>query len=151
MAVSAKTCWVLGVKSFTKSVHDALTLKPALSEVQSLTRVGLKRVFVDKGYRGKKHHPEGLEVNVSGQGSLYHRRLARRRSCVEAVIGHLKGDCRMGRNFLHGEQGDEVNALLSGSGQNMRKLMRGISKVPVFFVLFFKRFCAVLFCLYAKP
>ena len=154
VAVSAKTCWVLGVKSFTKSVHDALTLKPALSEVQSLTGVCLNRVFVDKGYRGRKHHPEGLEVNVSGDTpskSLYHRRLARRRSCVEAVIGHLKADCRMGRNYLHGEQGDSLNALLSGSGQNVRKLIKIISELPIFFVLFFKRLFALLFCLYAKP
>ena len=122
-------------------MHDALTLKPALSEVQSLTGVCLNRVFVDKGYRGKKHHPEGLEVNVSGQGSsrsLYQRRLARRRSCVEAVIGHLKGDCRMGRNFLLGERGDEVNALLSGAGQNMRKLMNKTSQLPYFFVSFLR-------------
>ena len=153
VAVSAKTCWVLGVKSFTKSLHDALTLKPALLDVQHLTGVSLKRVFVDKGYRGKKHHPAGLQVNVSGQRrlSLYHRRLARRRSCVEAVIGHLKWDCRMGRNFLHGARGDEVNALLSGSGQNLRRLMREANGFAGFFVLFFKRLCAMIFCLCAKP
>ena len=154
VAVSAKTCWVLGVKSFTESVHDVLTLKPALSDVQSLTGVCLKRVFVDKGYRGKKHHPEGLEVNVSGQRpspSRYHRRLARRRNSVEAVIGHLKGDCRMERNFLHGELGDGVNALLSGSGYNIRRLIREVKGLPSFFVLFIKRFFTMLFCLSAKP
>ena len=153
VAVSAKSCWVLGVKAFAHSLHDVLTLKPALSEVQSLTGVALSRVFVDKGYKGKKHHPEGLEVNVSGHTpkSPYHRRLARRRSCVEAVIGHLKWDGRMGRNFLHGKRGDELNALFSGSGQNMRKLMKGLCEAPGFFVLFFKRLWAMIFCVYAKP
>lgn len=139
VAVTAKTCWVLGVKSFTKSVHDVLTLKPALLDVQSLTGAGLKRVFVDKGYRGNKHHPEGLEMNVSGQGkslSVYYRRLARRRNCVEAVIGHLKNDNRMGRNFLLGEQGDEVNALLSGAGKNIRRLMREITIFSFLFCIF---------------
>ena len=153
VAVSAKTCWVLGVTAFTKSLNDALTLKPALSDVHNLTGVGLKRVFVDKGYRGKKHHPEGLEVYVSGQSksSPYKSRLARRRSCVEAMIGHLKWDCRMGRNFLHGEQGDGMNALLAGGGQNIRRLMREVNELPYFFVLFFKRLFAVIFCVYAKP
>ena len=120
-----------------------LTLKPALFDVQDLTGVSLKRVYVDKGYRGKKHHPEGLEVNVSGHHlrplSAYRRRLARRRSCVEAMIGHLKWDGRMGRNFLLGEQGDGTNAVLSGSGQNLRKLMKEAYGFPSFFVLFFKR------------
>ena len=106
-------------------------------------------MFVDKGYRGKKHHPEGLKVNVSGDTpskSLYHRRLARRRSCVEAVIGHLKADCRMGRNYLHGEQGDSLNALLSGSGQNVRKLIKIISESPIFLFFFSRAFCiAILF------
>ena len=154
VAVSAKSCWVLGVKAFTQSFHDVLTLKPALAEVQSLTGVALSRVFVDKGYRGKKHHPEDLEVNVSGQTqalSPYRRRLARRRSCVEAVIGHLKCDGHMGRNFLHGKRGDEINAVLSGGGQNMRKLMKGICELPAFFVLFFKKLYAMIFYLYAKP
>ncbi len=107
----------------------------------------------DKSF-GEKHHPEGLEVNVSGQRpspSRYHRRLARRRNSVEAVIGHLKGSCRMERNFLHGELGDGVNALLSGSGYNIRRLIREVNGLPSFFVLFIKRFFTMLFCLSAKP
>ena len=142
VAVSAKTCWVLGVKSFTKSVHDVLTLRSALLDVEDLTGVSLSRVLVDKGYRGKKYHPEGLEVKVSGDEkglSSYQRFLRRRRSCVEAVIGHLKLDNRMGRNFLLGEQGDGMNALLSGAGYNVRRLFREVYKKAYFFVSFFKR------------
>ena len=142
VAISAKNCWVVGVKSWTKSLHDVLTLKPALSQVQDLTGVSLKRVFLDKGYKGKKHHPEGIEVYVSGQPSphlkgVYRRKLGHRRSCVEAVIGHLKQDSRMERNFLMGEQGDEINAILSGAGHNLRKLMKIAHKGPSFFVLVF--------------
>ena len=142
VAVSAKTCWVLGVKSFTKSVHDVLTLKSAVLDVEDLTGISLGRVFVDKGYRGKKHHPEGLEVKVSGDEkglSPYQRYLRRRRSCVEAVIGHLKLDNRMGRNFLLGEQGDGMNALLAGAGFNVRRLFREVYQKTYFFVSFFKR------------
>ncbi len=147
----------ISYKGYNLSVQKKdlkLSGEPALSDVQSLTGVCLKRVFVDKGYRGEKHHPEGLEVNVSGQRpspSRYHRRLARRRNSVEAVIGHLKGDCRMERNFLHGELGDGVNALLSGSGYNIRRLIREVNGLPSFFVLFIKRFFTMLFCFSAKP
>ena len=144
VAVSAKNCWVVGIKSWSKNLHDVLTLKPALAQVEELTGVSLKRVFVDKGYKGKKHHPEDIEVLVSGQPSphlkgAYRRRLSRRRSCVEAVIGHLKQDSRMDRNFLMGEQGDSINAVLSGAGHNLRKIMKEINKIPYFFVFFFKK------------
>lgn len=140
VAVSSRNCWVLGVLSFTKSVHDVLTFTPALEQVRELTGVALKRVFVDKGYRGKLHHPKDVEVCVSGQKhkNLYRQRLSRRRSCVEPVIGHLKFDGRMGRNFLLGADGDAVNAVLSGAGQNMRKLMNKTYQLPSFFVSFLK-------------
>ena len=141
VAVSARNCWVLGVLSFTESIHDVLTFAPALEQVQDLTGVPLKRVFVDKGYRGKARHPEGIEVVVSGQShrSRYRRRLSRRRSCVEAVIGHLKSDGRLGRNFLLGSDGDAVNAVLSGAGSNMRKLIKELEHSPSFFCFIFKR------------
>ena len=58
---------------------------------------------------------------------------------MEAVIGHLKSDCRMGRNFLLGEEGDKMNALLCGAGYNMRKLMR--EGCDVSFIFLFQRLC----------
>ena len=61
------------------------------------------------------------------------------RFAVEAVIGHLKSDCHMGRNFLLGEEGDKMNALLCGTGYNMRKLMR--EGCDVSFIFFFQRLC----------
>jgi hypothetical protein len=40
------------------------------------------------------------------------KRELRRRSAVEAVIGHLKTDGHLGRNFLKGYAGDHANAVL---------------------------------------
>lgn len=147
VAVSARNCWALGILSFTKSVHDVLTFAPALEQIRDLTGVPLKRVFVDKGYRGKARHPENVEVVVSGQRhkNAYRRRLSRRRSCVEAVIGHLKSDGRLGRNFLLGSDGDAVNAVLSGAGFNMRKLMKELGQAPSFFCFIFKKLAQSLF------
>jgi transposase, IS5 family len=59
--------------------------------------------------------------------------LLRRRSAIEPVIGHLKQDHRMKRNYLRGQDGDCINALLVGCGFNLRKLTR------VFFWLIFGR------------
>ena len=50
---------------------------------------------------------------------------------MEPKIGHLKEDNRMDRNHLKGKEGDRINALLSGCGANMRKLL-----LAFFFVLF---------------
>jgi IS5 family transposase len=89
-------------------------------------------IFVDKGYRGSQHHPENVAVYISGRklsGTL--KRLLRRRSAIEPVIGHLKQDHRMKRNYLQGKNGDCINALLVGCGFNLRKLLR------VFFWLIF--------------
>ncbi len=136
VATSSKNCWVLGVKSFEKNVSDVHSLKPALSQVESLTKVKAKNLYVDKGYRGKEHHPSGVNVHIGGMSktlSPYKRKLHRRRSSVEAIIGHMKIDSRMGRNFLLGSQGDAINCLLSGASQNFRKLMLEVASFFVFF------------------
>jgi len=43
------------------------------------------------------------------------KRDLRRRSAVEPVIGHAKGEHRMGRNFLKGAHGDSANAVLDAA------------------------------------
>ena len=42
---------------------------------------------------------------------------------VEPVIGHAKGEHRMGRNYLAGQQGDATNAVLAAAGYNFRRLL----------------------------
>jgi IS5 family transposase len=48
----------------------------------------------------------------------------RRRSAVEPVIGHLKEEHRMGRNYLAHRHGDFNNAVLAAVGYNFRRLIR---------------------------
>jgi transposase, IS5 family len=43
-------------------------------------------------------------------------------SAVEPVIGHAKGEHRMGRNYLAIQQGDAINAVLA-AGYNFRRLL----------------------------
>jgi transposase, IS5 family len=50
-------------------------------------------------------------------------RLAKR-SAVGPVIGHMKTDGHLGRNFLKGRLGDRVNAVLSAVGYNFRRSVR---------------------------
>ena len=53
-----------------------------------------------------------------------HKRELRRRSAVEPVIGHLKDDHRMGRNYLAHASGDAINAVLAAAGYNFRRLIQ---------------------------
>src|SRR5204862_2902640 len=48
----------------------------------------------------------------------------RRRAAIEPVIGHLKQDHRMGRNYLTGRDGDRINAVLAAAGYNFSLLLR---------------------------
>ena len=64
-----------------------------------------------------------------------------RRCAIEPLIGHLKNDFRLARNYLKGTVGDAVNLLLSAAAFNCRKWMRAVAQM-LFFVLFtFQTFC----------
>jgi IS5 family transposase len=41
----------------------------------------------------------------------------KRRAAVESVIGHIKAEHRMDRNYLKGRHGDRANALLAAAVQ----------------------------------
>jgi IS5 family transposase len=67
-----------------------------------------------------------MKVYISGQKRGVTEALKpdlRRRSAVEPVIGHAKGEHRMGRSFFKGAQGDAVSAVLAAAGYNFRKLV----------------------------
>jgi IS5 family transposase len=53
----------------------------------------------------------------------------RRRAAVEPVIGHVKEDHRMGRNYLKGREGDRINAVLAATGYNFSLLMRWFAEL----------------------
>jgi IS5 family transposase len=52
------------------------------------------------------------------------KRELRRSAAVEPVIGHLKAEHRMGRNYLWFRHGDANNAVLAAIGYNFRRLIR---------------------------
>ncbi|MEX1002384.1 MAG: transposase [Crocinitomicaceae bacterium] len=51
------------------------------------------------------------------------RKKFRRRAAIEPLIGHLKIDCRMGQNYLHGIDSPQINAFLAATGWNLKKMM----------------------------
>lgn len=129
VVTTSKAGWVVGIDAVSGNPYDGATLKPALKQVEKLTAVKPKEVFVDKGYRGSEHHREGVEVYISGRKKLSRRlaKLLKRRAAVEPVIGHCKQEHRLERNHLLGTVGDRINAMLSGCAWNLKKLMRALA------------------------
>jgi IS5 family transposase len=48
----------------------------------------------------------------------------KRRNAIEPIIGHLKNDGLLGRNYLKGELGDAMHAILCAAGHNIRLILR---------------------------
>lgn len=118
--------WVVGIDAIAGNPYDGATVIGAINQMEKLTAKKPERVFADRGYRGDNHHPANVEVYLSGTRGLdpILKKFLRNRSAIEPSIGHLKHDNRMGRNYLRGTEGDRINAMLSGCGWNLRKLLR---------------------------
>ena len=52
------------------------------------------------------------------------RKRFRRRAGIEPIIGHLKSNYRLARNYLKGSLGDAINLMLAASAFNFKKLMK---------------------------
>jgi transposase, IS5 family len=51
----------------------------------------------------------------------------KRRAAIEPIIGHLKAERRMGRNYLKGPHGDRANTVLAAAGFNFHLLLRWLA------------------------
>jgi transposase, IS5 family len=117
---------VLHAKALHGNPYDGHTLGPVIADLEKLTGVTVRRIHGDKGYRGH-NYPNRFKVWISGQVRRVTkaiRREMRRRAAIEPVIGHLKEDHRMGRNYLTGRPGDRINAVLAAAGYNFSLLLR---------------------------
>jgi IS5 family transposase len=123
--------FVLHAKALHGNPYDGHTLGPIIADLEMLTGVTVRRIHVDKGYRGHTY-PDRFKVWITGQVRRVTksiRREMRRRAAVEPVIGHLKDDHRMDRNHLKGRDGDRINAVLAAVGYNFRLLLRWLDEL----------------------
>ena len=135
VATAVKGSWVVGVNSFSSAPFDGHTIPDVLTQIRSLTGSYPKAAFCDRGYQGSAGHIFSTQVYVQGKSSKGEcdavKKKLHRRARIEPVIGHMKEDHRLGRNFLLGSSGDQINAVMAGCGFNMRKLYRAFF-LPIF-------------------
>jgi IS5 family transposase len=131
---------IIGAINIEKNDYDGHTLHPALEQQQRLTGHILKNNFVDRGYRGVT---TVLGTNILTPKNYSHlnnyqkqkiRRGFRRRAAIEPVIGHLKSDYRLSRNFYKGVFGDNINVMLAAAAMNFKRMMNKWKKNPPLFI-----------------
>jgi transposase, IS5 family len=120
--------FVAHVKALPGNPYDGHTLATVIPEMEALIGNTIERILADKGYRGHNAPPD-YRFRVFTSGQKRHmtpkiKRELRRRSAVEPVIGHLKSDHRMDRNYLWHCEGDAANAILAAVGYNFRRLIQ---------------------------
>jgi IS5 family transposase len=133
--------FAIHAKSLPGNPYDGHTLATVIPDMEALVGNTLQRAFVDKGYRGHNAPPDyKFRVFIAGQKRRLTpkiKREMRRRSAVEPVIGHLKSEHRMGRNYLWHRQGDAINAVLAAAGYNFRLLIRWLRLLLFCFLVAF--------------
>lgn len=126
-----KKAFVLVSEALHGNPYDGHTLKAGIDAVEMLINREVSTTVVDKGYRG--HGIENKEIYISGQKrgvTTQIKKMLKRRSAIEPVIGHMKHGYCLSRNYLKGEVGDQINAIMAGIGFNLSQLWNFIKANP---------------------
>ena len=119
--------FALHAKALPGNPYDGHTLATIIPDMEKTIGAGLERILADAGYRGHNAPlSHKFKIYTSGQKRRMTpaiKREMRRRAAVEPVIGHIKNEHRMGRNYLAGTEGDAINAILAAAGYNFRLLL----------------------------
>ncbi|TIQ02785.1 MAG: IS5 family transposase, partial [Mesorhizobium sp.] len=130
--------FVAHIKALPGNPYDGHTLATILPAIENSIGANLAKIVADAGYRGHNAPKDKtFKVHVAGYKrglTKAVKRALRRRSAVEPVIGHLKSDHRMGRNFLAFSQGDANNAVLAAVGYNFSLLLNWLRLLCALFL-----------------
>ena len=136
VVTTSKDNWIVGIEALHNNPFDGHTLKGALKQMKRVVGWNAHNAYCDKGYKGNPKQLGKTNIHLANRRKssmkLSEWRWFKRRSAIEPVIGHMKQDNRMERNYLKGTDGDKMNAILAACGFNLRKLLRA------FFWLIFK-------------
>ena len=114
---------IMGAMNFTETLHDSKTLPQVLDQYERINEKQPNEAFVDRGYRGiKKYKETTIFVPAPNKDiTKQQRKKHSKRAAIEPVIGHLKHDYRLSRNYLKGIVGDTINLLLAAAAMNFKR------------------------------
>ena len=121
--------------AFKDNIYDGHTLPPQLRQVKRMLGRYPDFAIADRGYKERKkfYHTEIITPGPLPAGSsLYQKRKksqrCRSRAAIEPIIGHLKKDHGMLRNYLKGNLGDSLNTIIAAAAFNFRKMLNRIKE-----------------------
>ena len=130
VATTATTNIIVGAVSNSTNVHDNHTLPEVLQHITESRGKAVQQAICDRGYRGKSQFDQTkiiLPKLPLKRDNRYQRdkkrRQCKRRAAIEPIIGHLKSDYRLSRNYLKGVAGDEINLLMAATAWNLKQWM----------------------------
>lgn len=145
IAVTKNTGIIIGALNIRENTHDSKTLSSTLFQIESLTKNKPSFAICDRGYRGVSEI-NGTKILIPSRSKKdstpYEKRKARlrfrRRAAIEPVIGHLKSDYGLARNYLKGHLGDAVNLMLAAAAFNFSKLIKELASFlfSIFWLVF---------------
>ena len=134
---------VLGALALPGNPYDGHTVEAALKQIKRITGKQPEILIADRGYRGQKEFgktrlltPSAPLKSDSQYNQRRQRKRFRKRAGLEATISHLKQHYRMGKCYLKGELGDQINVTLAAAAYNLRQWIR--LRLDSFFILFLK-------------
>jgi IS5 family transposase len=119
--------FALQAKALPGNPYDGHTLAEIIPDMEKTIGNTIDRLLADAGYRGHNAPlSHKFRIYTTGQKRRMTpaiKREMRRRAAVEPLIGHIKNEHRMERNYLAHAQGDAINAILAAAGYNFRLLL----------------------------
>ena len=125
LLVTQTTNVIVGAVNFSNNIHDSKTLPAVIEQYERLKEKRPKAIFADRGYRGPKAVNDVIIYTPKTQTNITksQRKKHCRRAAIEPIIGHLKHDYRLIKNYLKGTIGDAINLMLSAAAMNFKRVM----------------------------
>lgn len=126
---------ITAIKAFLDNPFDGHTIEPLLDQMNDNDLKLPQELVYDRGGKGRSQI-QGVKIMTPGKAkesdTAYEKQTKRKkfraRAGIEPIIGHLKTDYRMGQNYLLGEKGIQINALMAATAWNLKKFMEKLKE-----------------------
>ena len=135
---------ILAALGFIDNIFDGHTIEPLLNQMETNGLPLPKELAYDRGGKGKSEI-KGVKIIIpsppKNTDTQYQKKTKRKkcraRAAIEPIIGHLKTDFRMQKNYLMGINGVQINILMASTAWNLKKMMEKLKET--FFRFIFQR------------
>jgi len=131
------------------------TVEPLLDQQENHNFELPKESAYDRGGKGKSEI-KGVKIIIPSppkKTDTPYQKQTKRKNCrtraaIEPIIGHLKTDFRMQQNYLWGEEGMQIDALMATTAWNLKKMPEKL-KGKIFQIIFRLFFSKNFYCIAA--